>query len=256
MNIDFLGCNGGIGSSNGELQGSTCLQVSERVLIDAGTGLERLSIAEMLAIRHVFISHSHMDHICCLPILLANIIGHNSDEPVTIYGHADTLAALQQHIFNYVIWPDFSRAAPGQQQPTMRYQVLEPLQPLELDDLLITPFATSHTIPCFGYSLKKRGMHTIFAADTTFTPALIEQLNQLEPADHLILECSFSDSYQDLAVATGHLTPALVAQVLDAMQYPPNHVWLTHLKPTYEDAIREELMAYPHWSVCADLLKY
>ena len=31
MNIDFLGCNGGIGSSNGELQGSTCLQVSERV---------------------------------------------------------------------------------------------------------------------------------------------------------------------------------------------------------------------------------
>ena len=255
MNINFLGCNGGIGSSNGSPQGSTCLQVSERILIDAGTGLERLSVAEMLQIRHVFISHSHLDHIACLPILLANIIGHNADAPVTIYGHPETLAALQQHVFNYVLWPDFSRTTAGI-PATMRYQALEPLQAIELDELVITPFATSHTVPCYGYAVKKRGMHTIFAADTTFSEALLVQLNQLEPADHLILECSFSDAYHDLALATGHLTPALVAQVLDAMQYPPSHVWLTHLKPTYEEAIREELMAYPHWSICADLLKY
>lgn len=255
MNINFLGCNGGIGSYAEMHQGSTCLQLSERVLIDAGTGLERLSVAEMLTIRHIFISHSHMDHIACLPILLANIIGHNRDAPVTIYAHAETLAALQQHVFNGVLWPDFSRTPAGQ-PPTMRYQVLEPLQAIELDELVITPFTTSHTVPCFGYSVKKRGMHTIFAADTTFTPALIAQLDQLEPADHIILECSFSDAYQELAVATGHLTPAMVAQVLDAMQYPPMHVWLTHLKPTYEEAIREELMAYPHWSICADLSNY
>ncbi len=255
MNITFLGCNGGIGSHDGDPQGSSCLQLSERVLIDAGTGLERLSVAEMLNIRHVFISHSHLDHIACLPILLANIIGNNDDGPVTIYGHADTIAALQQHVFNYVLWPDFSQAPAGL-PPTMRYQVLEPLQPLELDDMVITPFTTSHTVPCFGYAIKKRGMHTIYSADTTFTPALIEQLNQLEPADHFIIECSFSDAYYDLAVATGHLTPALVAQVLDAMQYPPTHVWLTHLKPTYAESIREELMAYPQWSICADLSKY
>lgn len=255
MNIDFLGCNGGIGSHAGDVQGSTCIQLSDRVLIDAGTGLERLPLAQMLNIRHIFVSHAHLDHICCLPILLANIIGTNHDMPVTVYGHADTITALQQHIFNYAIWPDFSKSS-GTAMPTLQFQVLEALQPVECDDLVIMPFATTHTVPCFGYSVKKRGMHTVFAADSTLSDDFIEQLNQLEPADHLIIECSFSDAYRDLALATGHLTPALVAQVIDAMQYPPRHVWLTHLKPTYEEAIRDELMAYPQWSICADLSNY
>lgn len=258
MNLNFLGCNGGIGSAFAQSNGSTCLQLTDRVLLDAGTGLERLSVQQQLAVRHVLLTHSHLDHIACLPIMLANIIGHNlaaGDQPVTLYGHPETLQALQQHVFNYVLWPDFSQL-PSPQQPTMRYQPLLPMQPLELDDLVITPFETSHTVPTYGYSIRKRGMHTIFAADTRYDPQLLANLNQLEPADHLILECSFADAYEELAYSSGHLTPRLVQKVLDEMVYPPRHVWLTHLKPTYEEAIREELSAYPQWSLCSDLMTF
>ena len=84
MNIEFLGSNGGIGGSAEFNPGSTCIQVSEGILIDAGTGLAKLTVEQMSKIRHVFLTHAHLDHICCLPLFLANIIGKNNDGPVTI----------------------------------------------------------------------------------------------------------------------------------------------------------------------------
>jgi len=43
------------------------------VLIDAGTGVGDLSLTEMSLIDHVFITHSHLDHIACIPLLMDSV---------------------------------------------------------------------------------------------------------------------------------------------------------------------------------------
>jgi len=246
MNIDFLGCNGGIGGSAAANSGSTCIQVSERILIDAGTGLALLNLEQMKKIRHVFLTHAHLDHVCCLPIFLANIIGHNHDGPITIHANKVTIEALKQHIFNHLLWPDFTNL-PAHEPQLIQWNTLISRQVVEIDGITITAFDTSHSVATLGYAVRKAGVHTVFAADTTLTAALIGELNQFQQVDHLILECSFASTDEALAKRTGHLTPALIKQLLAQLTQPPQQLWLTHLKPRYVTAIEAELE--PTWAL-------
>ena len=47
--------------------------VDHDILIDAGTGAADLSLAELAAIDHVFITHAHLDHIAALPLMIDSI---------------------------------------------------------------------------------------------------------------------------------------------------------------------------------------
>ena len=103
MKLRILGCSGGIG---GNLR-TTSLLLDHDVLIDAGTGVGDLSLAEMCAINHVFVTHSHLDHIACLPLLIDSV-GFMRDQPLVIHATDETLAILKEHVFNWEIWPDFT----------------------------------------------------------------------------------------------------------------------------------------------------
>jgi phosphoribosyl 1,2-cyclic phosphodiesterase len=69
MKLKVLGCSGGIG---GKLR-TTSMLIDDDVLIDAGTGVGDLSIPELAAIDHVFVTHSHMDHIGSIPFLVDTV---------------------------------------------------------------------------------------------------------------------------------------------------------------------------------------
>ena len=71
MQIKILGCSGGIGA---ELR-TTSMLVDQDILIDAGTGVGNLSMDELLKIDHIFLTHSHLDHIAFLPFLLDTVMG-------------------------------------------------------------------------------------------------------------------------------------------------------------------------------------
>ena len=70
MKLKILGCSGGIG---GELR-TTSMLLDHDVLVDAGTGVGDLSVAELAQIDHIFLTHSHMDHIVCIPLLLDKLM--------------------------------------------------------------------------------------------------------------------------------------------------------------------------------------
>jgi glyoxylase-like metal-dependent hydrolase (beta-lactamase superfamily II) len=40
------------------------------ILIDAGTGVGDLTLDEMRGIDHVFLTHSHLDHVAALPLMV------------------------------------------------------------------------------------------------------------------------------------------------------------------------------------------
>ena len=98
MYIKILGCSGGIGAN----LRTTSFLIDDDIIIDAGTGLGDLPLNQMTGIRHIFLTHSHMDHIAALPLLADSMFGIH-DEPFIVHAHDKTIQALKTR----VIWPDF-----------------------------------------------------------------------------------------------------------------------------------------------------
>jgi glyoxylase-like metal-dependent hydrolase (beta-lactamase superfamily II) len=128
MQVLILGCSGGIGDG----RHTTSFLIDDDILIDAGSGVSRLSRAALARIDHVFITHSHLDHILSLPLLLDSVAGER-DCPVVLHAIPEVLEILKDHVFNWRIWPDFSRI-PSLENPFMRYHPIALGHPVSLTD--------------------------------------------------------------------------------------------------------------------------
>ncbi|MDV6316150.1 3',5'-cyclic-nucleotide phosphodiesterase [Idiomarina sp. HP20-50] len=241
LNIQVLGCSGGLsGNNNG---GSTCIQLNHNILIDAGTGLNQLSLTQMHQIRHIFLTHSHMDHIAALPTFLSNQYG-SEHLPVTVYAQPHTLEKLKDNIFNGDIWPELSSMTEGA-EAILAFEEIQPGHSITLDGIEINAFAVDHSVPTVGYSVKSQARHFVFGADTIAGRQLTEQLNRLGHIDTLMLECAFPDELLHVAEKTKHMTPSLLQNTLQSLERQPSKLWVTHLKPNYEATLRETLAANP-----------
>ncbi len=224
MKLRVLGCSGGIG---GNFR-TTALLLDHDVLIDAGTGLGDLSLAEMSVIDHVFITHSHLDHIACLP-LLVDSVGFMRDKPLLIHATAETLAILQEHVFNWEIWPDFAEI-PNLHQPVMRYEEIKVGETINVGGRKLTPLPVNHVVPAVGFRIDSGHASLAFSGDTTTCDALWEAVNQIQNLRYLIVETAFSDAEKELAVLSKHLCPSMLADELKKLKLAPE-IYITHLKP-------------------------
>ena len=137
MKVRVLGCSGAIARDCR----TTAFLVDEHILVDAGTGVGDLTVDEMLAIDHVLLTHCHLDHIAALPLML-DAVGTRRSKPLTLHALPETISALQQHIFNGVIWPDFS-CLPSCHAPFIRYAPITPASNLKP---LASPW--KYCLPC------------------------------------------------------------------------------------------------------------
>ncbi len=224
MKLRVLGCSGGIG---GNFR-TTSFLLDHDVLVDAGTGLGELSLAELSVIDHVFITHSHMDHIACLP-LLVDSVGFVRDKPLVIHATAETLSILQKYIFNWEIWPDFA-AIPNLQQPVMRYEEIKLGEAVEVGGRKLTPLPANHVVPAVGFRIDSGKASLVFSGDTTTCDALWQAVNCIPDLRYLIVETAFSDADKELAVLSKHLCPSLLAEELAKLRLRPD-IFITHLKP-------------------------
>lgn len=248
MRLTVLGCSGGIASR----LATTSLLLDDDVLIDAGTGVNDLSLDEMARLRHVVLTHSHLDHIACLPLLLDSVFDR-LPEPVTVHGLPETLRALRQHVFNDVIWPDFARL-PDPAGPVLRYAEIQPGIPLELGNRRLTPIRVNHAVPAVGYRIDGPESSIVFSGDTTTNDGLWNVLNSQPPFEVLIVEAAFSDADKELSIASRHYCPELLAADLRKLVHRPK-IYLTHPKPGDEDVIFSEcshhLAGYDLHRLCA-----
>ena len=224
MKLRVLGCSGGIG---GNLR-TTSFLLDHDVLIDAGTGVSELGLTELCLIDHVFVTHSHLDHIACIPFMVDSV-GFMRDRPLTVYATQETLDILRQHIFNWKIWPDFSEI-PNAQQPFMRYQPIGLGETVVLNGRKITPLPANHTVPAVGYHLDSGQASLVFSGDTFVNDGLWSVVNKIENLRYLIIETAFSNMEKDMAVLSKHLCPSLLADELAKLKREAE-VFITHLKP-------------------------
>lgn len=236
MKVEILGCSGGMGAG----QYTTCYRLNDHTLLDAGTGLGNLSHQEQLKIKRVFITHSHMDHICFLPLLIDNLFEH-LEEPLKVYALPEVLETLRNHIFNWEIWPDFS-TLPNEKTPVVEFIAITPHQPILVNGLTLTAFPVEHIVPTCGYHIvSEQGATFAFTGDTTFGPKVLNEINQLGKLDVLLTECAFPNRLDALAKLAKHLTPSLLNEFIHTLKYIPKQLWLSHLKPSQTEEIKAEL---------------
>ncbi|HEX6634909.1 MAG TPA: 3',5'-cyclic-nucleotide phosphodiesterase [Usitatibacter sp.] len=242
MRIRVLGCSGGIG---GSLR-TTSLLVDDDVLVDAGTGVGDLSLEALAKIDHIFVSHSHLDHVASIPFLVDTVCWMRS-APITVYGIKETLDILRAHLFNWKIWPDFTQI-PDARRPFMVYREIAAGETVTLGARRFTAIPANHTVPAVGYAVETARASLVYTGDTAPNDALWEAVNRTPNLKYLIIETAFSNKERDIATASKHLCPDLLAGELAKMRASPE-VFITHLKPG-EGALtmREIGQAAGRWS--------
>jgi cAMP phosphodiesterase len=146
-----LGCQGGSAPAR-HLPG---LLLDGTVLLEAGSVTSTLSLAEQLEIRHVLLSHAHLDHTGGLAYLADNRCCHRASsgngQALTVSSVEPVVADLRDHLFNDRIWPDFS-VIPSARDPIVRLAALRPgvAQPIG-DHLTVIPVPVHHTVPTVDF---------------------------------------------------------------------------------------------------------
>jgi ribonuclease BN (tRNA processing enzyme) len=263
MILNVLGCSGSIAAGCK----TTAFLLDDDILIDAGTGVGDLALDALARIDHILISHSHLDHVLSIGLLADGVMRVRPPHergPIRVHALPETLSALRTHIFNGVIWPDFTRL------PSAEHPMLE-LVPFAVGDVLtlsgkrIEVLSASHTVPAVGFAVDggdgsvdtgssaaseyKRGEGKgwwVFTGDTGPNPLLWERLRRMKVA-HLVIETAFSDEERQLARISRHLCPAALGHELAQLEGSVD-VHITHIKPGEMDAVMSEIgrLRSPH----------
>ena len=248
MQIRVLGCSGSIAAGNR----TTSFLVDDDLLIDAGTGVGDLSLDELARIDRIVVSHSHLDHVLSIGLLADSVARRRSAArraPIEVFALPATIDALRAHVFNGVIWPDFTRL-PDVQHPVLRLVPMGVGEVLVFGERCIEVLPAVHTVPAVGFALSRRSEPQagawVFSGDTGPNPVLWQRLAQMRVAS-LVIETAFGDDDRELAQISQHLCPELLRKEL-AQLTQPTDVYITHIKPGELDAVMSEIgaAAGPH----------
>jgi ribonuclease BN (tRNA processing enzyme) len=246
MQIKVLGCSGGVGGN----MRTTSLLVDDDVLIDAGTGVGDLSLEALLKIDHIFVTHSHLDHIAFIPLLVDTTMGLRT-QPVILHALQEVIDTLKQHIFNWHIWPDFNQI-PNRHKPFLVYEALSIGETVTINQKKITALPANHVVPAVGYQIDSPKSSLVFTGDTGGSEAFWQVVNTINNLKYLIIETAFSNAEAVLALRSKHLCPNTLADELEQLR-SQSEVYITHLKPGEDVTIMREISANPATQHCKAL---
>jgi ribonuclease BN (tRNA processing enzyme) len=236
-----------LGSSGSEVPGHNppAFLVDDFLLLDAGTVSLSLGREAQCHITHIFLTHAHFDHIKAIPFLVDNIVSTDQGCQLTVLSGKEVIEDLKNNIFNDRIWPDFT-TLPNTRHPVIRFQEILPGEPVSVRGYRVHSATVNHSVPAYGYLIENLAkVAVVYTGDTGPTESLWKLMGK-HRVKALIIEVSFPDEMQQLALASGHLTPSLLAREIQKMQTLPEMIYITHLKPFYRDAIKSQLSNLNH----------
>jgi ribonuclease BN (tRNA processing enzyme) len=214
--------------------------IDEVLAVDAGA-LGWWETPEVQArIRDVLISHVHLDHIAGLPAFLENVY-KIAPEPPTIHASEASISALQDHLFNNVLMPDFL-ALSRHNHPFLRYVPFSEDQVFQIGKYEITALNIDHPISTQAFVIDDGTVAVAIVTDTTPIPLILADLTRHPRLKVLFLEASFPNSMSQLAAVSKHFTSG---QFLEAARHFPPSVTVIaiHIKMRFFDEVCSEILS-------------
>lgn len=236
MRIRVIGCSGA------EFPGHNApsFVLDDEIVFDAGSITDVLDKKAQFRIKNIFITHAHLDHIKSIPFLADNVIVGRKKNRINILSIAQVIRTIKRHLFNSSVWPDFT-IIPNPEHAIMNLITLKAGLTLRINHYSVTPYRVKHPVPAVGYLVEDdRNKRFFYTGDTGPTPQTWKNIGRRR-LNCLIIDVSFPDAMRNMALKTGHLTPALLRQELMMMHDMPERVYITHPKPQYIRTIRRQI---------------
>lgn len=238
MQVKIIGGHGGVTKN----YHATSFLIDESLLIDAGSVASGLDIHSQLKIDHILLSHTHLDHTKDLAFICDNCFGLKG-KPFEVYCHETVHKAVKNHLFNDIIWPDFS-VLPTKENPTINFNNISAEKELILGQYKVTPVHVNHPVEvpkqALGFIIEKNNKSIIFTQDTAPTERIWEVGKKLDNLVAIFCEVSFPNHLQGVADLSDHHTPQTIKEELKKMPEKVP-VYLAHLKPNYQEQLIQEI---------------
>lgn len=244
MNIRVLGAHGSDlllkNTTGSKICRSVGFLVNEALMVDAGTLASELTLDEQKQIKHILISHLHLDHIKGIPPLVDNLSGM-VDHQIVVAGLYSVIDGLQKHVFNNLIFPDFFNFQDSRSS-ILRAQGLEVKKENFLSNgIIVTPILVNHTIETAGYVIRDDNAAWIYSGDTHLTEEIWQTAALTLNLRGIFMEVSYPDSMMNLAIQSKHLTPTLLANEFKKIGKSDLPLYVYHMKPTVREIIIQEI---------------
>ncbi len=249
MKIKVLGCSGA------ELPGhraTSCL-LDHQILFDTGSVTDVLDMKGQWKIEYIFITHSHLDHLMGIPFLADNLIFGKKRHRVHVLSIPAVIRTIRKSLLDGTIWPDFT-VIPNTHAAILNLIELRPGHSIKVDGYTITPYPVNHSVPATGFLVENRkGRRFFYTGDTGPADGTWKKIGKKE-IHCLIIESSFPNRMEEIAIRTGHLTPRLLKVELSKMLRLPDRIYITHPKPQYYHLIQSEIkrLKVPHAKLLKD----
>jgi 3',5'-cyclic-nucleotide phosphodiesterase len=237
LELRVIGCHGGETPKHR----TSAFVVDDRLAIDAGSLTSGLDLKAQCALEAVLVSHAHLDHVRDLATIADNR-AQKRTEPLIVAGTKATIAVLQKHFFNGLLWPDFSKI-PNTRSPAVRFHELTVEKPTTIAGYRVKAVAVSHTIDTCAFTVTGKSGALAYSGDTGPTERLWEVLNETPGLKAMLMEVSFPNEEARLAKVSGHHTPETLGRDLAklaprlAKELP---VLLYHIKPSFQQVVERE----------------
>ena len=235
-NIKVLGAYG----TRAKGFGTSSFSLNKTDVIDAGNLLEMLG-EESIHIKNIWLTHQHLDHIVDIAYIIDNYFDIR-EETINIYGTKGTIEAIQKYFLNDEIWPDFSKIKLSNEKVVVKYVEIELDREYTIsENESIKAFKTDHTASSCGYVYTRDESSVLITADTYNIDRVIEEIEKNRKIQSVVIECSFPNRLEKLAIESKHLTPKILFENLDKLKRKDFQLYINHIKPTYILQVAEEI---------------
>lgn len=227
-------------TKHSDTQFASSYLINDTIAVDAGTlGFYRTP-QEQARVKHILITHTHIDHMASLPVFLDNVFSSQA-ECVTVHGISTVIECLKSDIFNDRVWPDFIRLSTPQ-LPILKLNILQERQPIQLEGLRITPIPVNHVVPTTGYLVEEKNSAILIVSDTGPTSEIWDTARHVKQLKAVFLEATFPNRLGELAALAKHLTPAMFCSEASKLHRQVKFIAI-HIKPRFHDEIVRELQS-------------
>ncbi len=230
---------GAAGSYSHESKATSFL-INNTIAIDAGNIIQSMGV-KCCELEHIFISHTHYDHIVDLPFVIESYL-ECREKPLKVYALSENIDKLKEYLFNWSIWPDFETITDeSNNEALLQFIPVTYEETVHIDDVEITILKSNHTVPTCGFKIQKSDQAFIISGDTYINDALIDLINNDKNISSLLIDVSFSSDKDELAHKSKHLTPKLLEKMLMQLDRDDVEIYTYHQKPLFREKIDSEL---------------